>query len=710
MMMKSVLSIVLTLALLLSLTVSAGAENEPLWTVNEQKALDLLAQKLEKDAERQIAAHGEITDLYTDLLPSSPADTDSFPEKFDLRDRGIMTPVKSQSPWGTCWTFGTSAACETSLLSMMGLTTEAYREKYGVDMDLSERHLAWFTAVALPELSDFPEGEYPYEPSQAGEGTRIMEGNHPLQTGGTYLLSASSLAAGVGVVTESIAPYKSNDELSPESDLQQGDWSLPEDYRFIQSFQLKNTNVLPVPGKKGADGSYVYHPEAVAAIKRELINGRAVAAAYLSGSNELPDLPKEAQRTNYENELLGSEDFSDKEKEAIISILLGDAAPKTVPDELLWKFIQFRCSGYGIPDDTYSFSDLSHEDLVLLLKSPNRLGSTPDEIRQAQAEFEEKRVRFFIGEDPVIWAQYAKNVVEPDHATCIIGWDDTFPASAFPEGHRPPGDGVWICRNSYSKDWGMEGYFYLSYYDRSLGMPQTFEFEDDGDLRKLETFGILQYDYMPAEMISAALYDTPVYAANVFTVGEKQTVLRYVSAMTGEPDTRVTASVWLLKEGAASPVDGKLLATVTGTFAYAGYHRMELTESLLLPAGARIGITVLQSVPDGEKVKYALVNTSSLGEKAPRYYPRWYVGVVNPGESYVSFEEGRWLDWRTVLDHVSGEGNRACIAYDNLPVKGYVYNQSEIMAIHDLDDRIPTAGGEAAICPDCGYVLEIPAP
>ena len=50
----------------------------------------------------------------------------------------------------TCWTFGSIAACETSLLSMMGLTTEGYKEKYGVDMDLSELHLAWFTAMPLP--------------------------------------------------------------------------------------------------------------------------------------------------------------------------------------------------------------------------------------------------------------------------------------------------------------------------------------------------------------------------------------------------------------------------------------------------------------------------------------------------------------------------------------------------------------------------------
>ncbi len=256
----------------------------------------------------------------------------------------------------------------------------------------------------------------------------------------------------------------------------------------------------------------------------------------------------------------------------------------------------------------------------------------------------------------------------------------------------------------------MDGYFYLSYYDQSLGMPQTFEFSDDGDLQKLETFGILQHDYMPAEMITSTLYDTPVYAASVFTVGEKQTVLRSVSAMTGSPDTQVTISVHLLKDGATSPADGKLLATVTDTFPYAGYHRMNLAESLLLPAGARVGITVLQRVPSGEKVKYALVNTSSQAEKSPHTYYRWYVGVVNPGESFVSFEEDRWVDWRTVLDLVSGEGSRACIAYDNLPVKGYVYALDEIMAIHDLDTRIPAAGGEAAICPDCGYVLKIPEP
>ena len=47
-----------------------------------------------------------------------------------------------------------------------------------------------------------------------------------------------------------------------------------------------------------------------------------------------------------------------------------------------------------------------------------------------------------------------------NHAVCIVGWDDDKYIS------RAPGKGAWICKNSWG-NWGYNGFFYVSYYDRS---------------------------------------------------------------------------------------------------------------------------------------------------------------------------------------------------------------------------------------------------
>lgn len=156
-------------------------------------------------------------------------------------------------------------------------------------------------------------------------------------------------------------------------------------------------------------------------------------------------------------------------------------------------------------------------------------------------------------------------------------------------------------------------------------------------------------------MIHSTLFPDPVYAASVFTI-KADSVLQYVSAMTGDLDTAVTASVHLLNEDAATPADGTLPGSYAETFRYAGYHRLALDGGLQLPAGARIAVAVLETVPTDGGVKYALVNTSSLNRKgaeehnaaAGRYdssVSRYATGIINPGESFVSFEPGKWTDW-----------------------------------------------------------------
>lgn len=66
-------------------------------------------------------------------------------------------------------------------------------------------------------------------------------------------------------------------------------------------------------------------------------------------------------------------------------------------------------------------------------------------------------------------AHYMNKTLLPNHAVAIVGWDDNYKADNFLI--APPGDGAWIVKNSWASDWGDEGYFYMSYYEKSFFTP-----------------------------------------------------------------------------------------------------------------------------------------------------------------------------------------------------------------------------------------------
>ncbi|MBO4394713.1 MAG: hypothetical protein J5800_10265 [Spirochaetales bacterium] len=680
-------------------------QNAEWLTEKEIESLSILGQSLQKSTAELLATGGEIDNIYTDFTWNSIADT--FPSKFDLRERGTVTPVKSQDPWGTCWSFATIAASETSILNSLGMTVDTYRETFGEEMDLSEKHLAWFTSTALPELDEYPQGEYPFDPSQAGEGLYFFdEETNPLDSGGNYFLSLASLASGIGILDEKYAPYMNSDgNISRD-----GDWSIPEDYRYAVSFELKHVNILPAPASEDEEGNYVYVPAATEAIKSELLAGRAVGISFVADQT-MPEMEKEEMRERIYSHIKDDESTTQEEKSYYLDVRTGFIDTDELSSDELRDLILIRLRINDMPLDYYDLQSFDHDQLAMIFMS-DYFGEDFETIYD-----EDTREPFmtFVGTDPVIYAQYTNEIQASNHSVTVVGWDDSFSAENWPEDRRPPADGVWIAKNSWGTDWGNDGYFLLSYYDMNLNGISSFDYVVDEDNLKMESLSILEYDNMPADIINSTLFDDPIYNANVFDIDE-DCVLQYVSAMTGDLDTTVTASIYLLNENSSNPTDGILLVSDSETFRFAGYHRIKLGGNLLLPEGSRISIVVLESVPTENGIKYSLVNNNSLNKEGVAEFNRIFEpydiyldcytkGVVNPGESFVSFEYGRWIDWTDVIEIVGKMETNEFAAFDNLPIKAYVYPWSQVQKVHDLSKTFPVAGGYASICPEDGFLL-----
>lgn len=472
----------------------------------------------------------------------------SLPEKYDARDANLISPVRLQDPWGTCWAFGSLAAMEANLV-LQGLAEPG--------VQLSARHLIHFAGTPVGESAGV----------QAGEGQHAIEDlialygdNAHFQLGGHALEVASAISSGEGVAFEADYPYKNdegyNNGLSYDAS---GTWSLDEAERYTAEYTVRNVNVLSNPvvfKEEGNIDSWSLNWDSLNAVKQAIIDYGAVSVSYCSFDGTAGN-PSYYDANNY---------------------------------------------------------------------------------------------TFFTNETTLI-----------DHDVCIVGWDDSISRELFTtgmDGTLPEYDGAWIVKNSWGaatedfanyNDWGWDGYFYLSYCDRSVQGFTAWE------MMPVSTSIINQYDYMGQRSNAETRvtnYEPQKYA-NIFTAGQDQT-LSAVSVNTYTAETEGTIQIYRLSEGALStmpdPTQGSLLGDYSFKTSWGGYHRFQISESIVIKKDERFSVvvTTYELDEEGNRIAVASIeagnNESMVSAMGVSHYD---TVIINPGETSVLVTiDGvtRWID------------------------------------------------------------------
>lgn len=211
-----------------------------------------------------------------------------------------------------------------------------------------------------------------------------------------------------------------------------------------------------------------------------------------------------------------------------------------------------------------------------------------------------------------------------NHEVAIAGWDDTIEIN----GKK----GAWLIRNSWGTGKQDQGYFYLSYYDKSICDATCFEAEPVNK----EYTSIYQYDGVgpgDADFTSTE----KVYGANRYTARQDE-LLKAVGTYTGAANSTVTVTIYV-SSLASSPASGVKVYSKSFAVPYAGYHTLDLGKTIGIPKGYTFSVSVTSSYVDKDtgKRRYVLpveVKNLSYNECSLDY---------SKNQSYLHTEKG-WID------------------------------------------------------------------
>ncbi len=253
--------------------------------------------------------------------------------------------------------------------------------------------------------------------------------------------------------------------------------------------------------------------------------------------------------------------------------------------------------------------------------------------------------------NPVHNAYFNPDDESGGHAVAIVGWDDNFSKNKFTQ--IPQGDGAFIVRNSWSKNWGELGYFYVSYYDEYFARKGF-----NAVVTAEPTSGYLtNYYYDKYGWTWSLGYGSETaWFANIFTAKNNIPLTAVGFFATGDSNEY---EIYIYRNiSSGNPRSGNLVRKETGIIHEPGYYTVDLKKSVSIVKGRKFSVVV--------KLK-----TKGYNWPIPIEYPwRDYSSKAKAasGQSYISSNGSSWSDLHTVSSGAYANSNVCLKAFSGFPL------------------------------------------
>lgn len=218
---------------------------------------------------------------------------------------------------------------------------------------------------------------------------------------------------------------------------------------------------------------------------------------------------------------------------------------------------------------------------------------------------------------------------KPNHDVVIIGWDDSYPKDNFSVDLE--GDGAFICQNSWGRQFGDDGVFYISYYDTNIGTHNVVYTR----VEDVDNYDNIYQSDLCGWVGQLGYNKDSMYGANVYTTKQQEELVAASFYATGK-DSQY--ELYVVRNFEDRESLQQRIPVASGRLSNAGYYTVSFNRGIVLEAGERYAIVLHIITPNTVHPMAIEYRADDATENV----------ILDDGECYISANGNSWKSVDTV--------------------------------------------------------------